>query len=347
LPHIRLVSVLAVLDKLGYIPLPSKAERIFSESIKKCFERLFGQAATTIILNNLSSLYGLSEKELTTNYDIFAKSLYTLSGYGAKIILAYIKEEMLVKAVALSLVSEITEQDIVNPDIEVGHILKKIGYSEILEFVRRTQAGMHTVFVYENENTKHKILDAFLGESYRRSNHSNTATLRNSIGNVTSIIRALISNKQTKFSHINNILYYEDLIYFEKSELLSKISDWINSFKDENNREVLKKFNNEEETITDDSIISPSPSSPQIRMAIEDLSWFLTNRFRLEFVMVEEMLKKYIRNSKPTSILCVYKKSKIFGSEDDINEEMIMRMVKSHSCLILEDPPIIYAATKL
>jgi hypothetical protein len=130
-----LVSVLAVLDKLGYIPLPSKAERIFSESIKKCFERLFGQAATTIILNNLSSLYGLSEKELTTNYDIFAKSLYTLSGYGAKIILAYIKEEMLVKAVALSLVSEITEQDIVNPDIEVGHILKKIGYSEVKQNV--------------------------------------------------------------------------------------------------------------------------------------------------------------------------------------------------------------------
>jgi hypothetical protein len=347
LPHILLVSVLAVLDKLGYIPLPSKAERIFSESVKECFERLFGKDASGIILSNLSSLYGLSEKELITNYDIFAKSLYTLSGYGAKIILAYIKEEMLVKAVALSLVSEITEQDIVNPDIEVGHILKKISYSEVIEFVRRTKAGMHIVFVYENENAKHKVLDAFFGESYRKSNHSNTTTVRNSNGNVTSMIRALISDKQTKFSHINNILYYEDLIYFEKSELLSKISDWIKSIKDENNQEVLKKFNNEEQIITDDSIVYSSPSSPQIRMAIEDLSRFLTNRFRLEFVIVEEMLKKYVRNSKLTSMLCVYNTSNIFGPEDDIDDQMIMRMVKTHSCLILEDPPIIYAATKL
>jgi hypothetical protein len=248
-------------------------------------------------------------------------------------------------SIALSLVSEISEQDIVNPDIGVGDILNKISYSEVIEFVHRTQAGMHIVFVYENENAKHKILDAFLDDSYLWSNHSNTNTVSKSNGNITSMIRAVISNKQTKFSHVNNILYYEDLIHFEKPELLSKISDWINSFKDENNREVLKKFNNEEEIIADDSIISSS--SPEIRMAIEDLSWFLTNGFRREFVLIEEMLKKYISNSKPTSILCVYKTSNIIGSEDDIDEEMIMRMVKSHSCLILEDPPIIYGATKL
>jgi hypothetical protein len=64
--------------------------------------------------------------------DIFAKSLYTLCGYGAKIILYYIKEQILVKAVALSLVSEISEQDIVNPDIG-GDILNKISYSEVIE----------------------------------------------------------------------------------------------------------------------------------------------------------------------------------------------------------------------
>jgi hypothetical protein len=66
LPHIRLVSSLTILDKLGYIPIPSKAECIFSDSVKKSFESLFGKDATPIILNNLSSLYGLSEKELTT-----------------------------------------------------------------------------------------------------------------------------------------------------------------------------------------------------------------------------------------------------------------------------------------
>jgi hypothetical protein len=66
---------LTILDELGYIPVPSKAEYIVSDSIKKSFESLFGNEATVSILNHLTSLYGLSEKELTTNYDIFEKSL--------------------------------------------------------------------------------------------------------------------------------------------------------------------------------------------------------------------------------------------------------------------------------
>lgn len=83
---------LTILDELGYIPVPSKAEYIVSDSIKKSFESLFGQEATISILNHLTSLYGLSEKELTTNYDIFEKSLHIISNYAAKILLRYIKK---------------------------------------------------------------------------------------------------------------------------------------------------------------------------------------------------------------------------------------------------------------
>jgi hypothetical protein len=77
---------LTLLDKLGYIPVSSKAEQIISESIKKSLENLFGHAATVVLLHHSASFYGLSEKELTTNYDIFEKSLSKISGYGAKTI---------------------------------------------------------------------------------------------------------------------------------------------------------------------------------------------------------------------------------------------------------------------
>ena len=346
-----MVSTLAVLDKLGYIPIPSKAESIFSESIKKSFETLFGKDAIPIILYNLSSLYGLSEKELTTNYDIFAKSLYNLSGYGAKIILAHIKKEILVRAVASSLVSEITDKEIANPNIGVEYILKKISYSEVIEFVHRILAGMHVIFVYETENAKHKILDAFLGGSHSGNNHShtntntntNTKTVNNNDANMTSPVKALISNKQTEFSHLDNILYYEDLTRIEKSEILKKILDWINSFTNKSKYELPEKCNKEEEVITDKTI-----TSQEIRLATEDMSWFLSNILGFEFALVEEMLEKHRSSSKPTSILCIYKMSTIFGSDDDvsIDEEMLTRIVKSHSCLILEDPPIIYGATR-
>ena len=336
-------SVLNVLDKLGYIPVPSKAEHIVSESIKKSFESLFGQATTAVLLNNLSSLYGLSEKELITNYDIFEKSLYKISSYGAKIILVYLKKEVLVKAIASSLASEITEKDIVNPDVGVGDILKKINYYEVIEFVRTILPGMHIIFVHENEDAKYKVLAAFLDESY----HQNTTTVNSPL---TSTIKALISNKQTKFSHINNILYYEDLLRIKKSEIIREIWDWINSFKNESNSDVPKKYNNNsKEIITQDVIVSSSSysSPPAIRIAIEDASWFLANNFRHEFLSVEEIIKKYISTFTSTSILCVYKISNIISGYNDIDEEeTIMKIVESHSYVILENPLIIYRTTK-
>jgi hypothetical protein len=346
---IRLVSVLTVLDKLGYIPVPSKAEHIVSESIKESLESLFGQAASAVLLNNLSSIYGLSENELTTNYDIFEKSLYKISGYGAKIILGYLKKEILIKALAASSDSEITEQDIVNPEVGIGDIIKKISFDEITEFVYRIPSSMHIVLVYENEATKYKILDAFFDKAHNHS-HQDTTTTTTASNTITStMIPRLIRHKQTKCGYANDSLYYDDLLCIDKSQIVKKIWNWINSFDYRCTTDIVNKYDNKEIIAQDkdDIIVSPSPSpSTAIRIAIEDASWFLVNNFRHEFLSLEEIIKKNISNFKSTSILCVYKKTRISG-HDVIDEEMIMTMVESHSYVILEEPPfIIYMATK-
>jgi hypothetical protein len=333
-----LVSVLTVLDKLGYVPLPSKAEHIVSESIKKSFESLFGQAATIVVLNNLSSLYGLSEKELTTNYDIFEKSLYKISSYGAKIILGYLKKEILIEAVESSFASEITEQDIVNPDVRIEDIIKKINYYEITEFVHRIPSSMHIVFVYKNEDTKYKVLDAFFCKSHT---HQDTTAASNA--ETSTLIGRLICNKQTKCGYITDRLYYEDLSDIDKSQIAKEIWNWINSFNYRCNTSILNKCRNSEEIIAQDKDYIKTSA---IRIAIEDASWFLVNDFRHEFVSVEEIIKKHISNSKSTNTLCVYKNSSI-SVHNDIDEKMIMRIVESHSYVILEEPLIIYRATKL
>ena len=348
---IRLVSVLTVLDKLGYIPVPSKAEHIVSESIKESLESLFGQAASAVLLNNLSSIYGLSENELTTNYDIFEKSLYKISGYGAKIILGYLKKEILIKALAASSDSEITEQDIVNPEVGIGDIIKKISFDEITEFVYRIPSSMHIVLVYKNEATKYKILDAFFDKAHNHSHQDTTTTTTTTASNTitSTMIPRLIRHKQTKCGYANDSLYYDDLLCIDKSQIVKKIWNWINSFDYRCTTDIVNKYDNKEIIAQDkdDIIVSPSPSpSTAIRIAIEDASWFLVNNFRHEFLSLEEIIKKNISNFKSTSILCVYKKTRISG-HDVIDEEMIMTMVESHSYVILEEPPlIIYRATK-
>ena len=334
-----MVSILTALDELGYVPVPSKTERIVSESIKKSFVNLFGQAATTTVLNNLSSLYGLSENELTTNYDIFEKSLYRLSSYGANIILGYIKKEILIKAVESSLDSEISEEDIANSFVGIRNIMKKISYSEVTKFIDKIVSGMHIVFVHQNEDAKNKLLSAFFNGSYRQNN-------TNAIDSpVTSTIKALISNKQTRFSHISNILHYEDLVCIKESELTRKILDWITSFTDKSNLELPKKCNNNNNEIIIQDSVAVRSFPPTIRIAIDDASWFLANNFRHELALIEEMVKKYTKSSSSTSVLCFYKVSNISGY-NDIDKETIMRIIQSHSYVILEDPLLIYSAIR-
>jgi hypothetical protein len=320
---------LALLDKLGYLPVPSQADHIVSESIKKSLESLFGQVATRVILNYLASFYGLSEKELTSNYDIFEKSLFKISSYGAKKILKDIRKQMLIETIKASLGSEITEQDILNPDIGIGDIIKKISYHEVTKFVHEIPSGEHINLIYENEDTKDKVLSAFLGEYHQDDTAKSQIISR----------RALISNRQTKFNYVNSILHYENLpLDTEKSELVSKIWQWMNHFRNKNYSTIL-----EEDKFDEISGIKNKGSifSSTVRIAIEDAEWFLLN-FRHDFLSLEKIIKKYVDDDKHMSVLCTYNISKFSES----SEVTITAIVESHGYIILEDPLVIYKSAK-
>jgi hypothetical protein len=321
---------LTLLDRLGFIPVSSEAERIISESIKRAFENLFGHDATLVLLHQLASFYGLSEKELTTNYDIFEKSLCKISSYGAKIILRDIRKEMLIETIKFSLGSEITEEDILNPDVGIRDIIKKISYHEITRFVNEIPRGDHVNFIYENEDIKDKVLSAFLSsETHQDEIVNDQITYR----------RGLISNKQTKFNYVDNILYNEDLsVVIEKSELINKLWHWMNCFRNKNYSTRSKPGKDKEISgIKNKDIIA----SLTIRIAVEDAAWFLVNNFTHEFLSFEKIIKKYIDDDKHMSILCTYRISTIPESDD-----IITKIIESHEYVILENPLMIYKSTK-
>ena len=322
---------LTLLDKLGYIPVSSKAEHIISESIKKSLESLFGHAATVVLLHHLASFYGLSEKELTTNYDIFEKSLSKISAYGAKIILKDIRKEMLIETIKSSTGSEITEQDILNPDIGIREIINKIGYDEIAKFVHAMPPGEHINLVYKNEDTKDKVLSSFLSsESYHDEIVNNRITS----------IRGLITTKLTKFNYIKRILYYEDLsLAVKKSEIINKLWDWMIRLRSKNYSTIFKEGRDKEIVRYEDKDIMASSC---VRVAIEDAAWFLLNNFTFEFLSFEKIIKKYLDEDKHMSFLCTYKISDISGSSDD----MLTKIIETHHYVILENPLMIYKSTK-
>ncbi|MGB7955625.1 MAG: hypothetical protein WCF23_16745 [Candidatus Nitrosopolaris sp.] len=112
----------------------------------------------------------------------------------------------------------------------------------------------------------------------------------------------------------SNMLYDKLVLRVQnKHEALKKLSDWM--------------FN----------LHSSNKSDFATRIAFEDGTWWLRNGFADAYVRFEKSLGKHIQNN--LSILCGYDIS-------TFNELYIEAIIESHIYVILDEPLIIYKATK-
>jgi len=118
------------LDELGYVAVPSQADRILYDAARRAIER-FGQSASKAILDHMCSIDGLSEEELLTNFDLLEKSLQIVLRKGAEVVLHDVKTEILTQVVLID--PTITISEIRNPQLTIYNILKRIRSAEALE----------------------------------------------------------------------------------------------------------------------------------------------------------------------------------------------------------------------
>ncbi|HYT02352.1 MAG TPA: hypothetical protein VEL70_05535, partial [Candidatus Acidoferrum sp.] len=72
--HSAKFRYLSALDELRYLPTVYLSDRALHDSIKDSLETVF-KSSSKVLLHKMCSLYGLSENELLTNYDLFERSL--------------------------------------------------------------------------------------------------------------------------------------------------------------------------------------------------------------------------------------------------------------------------------
>jgi predicted transcriptional regulator YheO len=210
---------LSILDKLGYVAIPSQADRILYDAVRRSIER-FGQSASKAMIDHLCSVDGLSEEELLTNFDLLEKSLQRVLRKGAEIVLHDIKTEILTHAVLID--PTITISEIRNPQLTIRNILKRIRSTEALEFIRDKATHKHIAFLYKNESAKNKIFSAFFDTNI---------TDKASKG-------LLLSKKPNNcldqvLSYVNSSMLYEDLLQDSREEKIvgKKLADWVHSLK--------------------------------------------------------------------------------------------------------------------
>jgi predicted transcriptional regulator YheO len=293
-----------ILDKLGYLTIPSQADRILYDATRRSIER-FGPSASKAIIDHLCSVDGLSEEELLTNFDLLEKSLQRVLRKGAEIVLHDIKTEILTHAVLID--PTITISEIRNPQLTIRNILKRIRSTEALEFIRDKATHKHIAFLYKNESAKNKIFSAFFDTNI---------TDKASKG-------LLLSKKPNNgldqvLSYVNSSMLYEELLQDSREEkiVVKKLADWVHSLK--NLR--LNNFKND-----------------ATRIASEDVTWWVRNGFADHYCKgFEESMGRSLQDD--LSVLCGYNIS------DYSNNGTINRMIATHGYVILDETSILYRA---
>jgi hypothetical protein len=260
-----------ILDKLGYIPIPSRSDKILYDAARRSIER-FGQSASKAILDHMRSMDGLSEEELLTNFDLLEKSLQRVLRKGAEVVLHDIKIEILTHAVLMD--PTITISEIRNPQLTIRNILKRIRSTEALEFIREKASRKHIAFLYRNEDAKNKIFSAFFDTNI---------TDKASKG-------LLLSKKPNNglvqvLNYVNSSILYQELLQESRDELVvvKKLADWLYSLKN----------------------LRLDTKNAATRIASEDVTWWVRNGFADHYCKgFEESIGSSLQDD--LSVLCGY-----------------------------------------
>ncbi|MEO9363014.1 MAG: hypothetical protein ABI348_03850 [Nitrososphaera sp.] len=134
-----------LLDERGYKPLKMQEKAVASAALGSL--TVLGESSVRALLYHMSTLAGVQEKEILSNYKEFEKGLWSTLGSGADIILKHF-DEMLARNVQAT-------------DMGPSEILDAIRRDGPYVFMRNVSAGEHVLLLYRSAQFRDRMLGAF------------------------------------------------------------------------------------------------------------------------------------------------------------------------------------------
>lgn len=139
------MDVPRLLDERGYKPLKIHEKVVASAALSSL--TVLGESSVRALLYHMSTLAGMQEREILSNYKEFEKGLWSTLGSGADIILKRF-DEMLAKNVQ-------------ETNMGPREILDAIRRDEPYVFMRNVSAGEHVLLLYRSAQFRDRMLGAF------------------------------------------------------------------------------------------------------------------------------------------------------------------------------------------
>ena len=159
-------KLINLIENSGYIYRNQKTDIVIRDIILNVLNRI-GKSYSKALIYQICNLYGLSQNELLSNYELFEKSITRVLGKTGFPIILRIKKELL-KYLVLNKF-EINVKDILDPSFNVPKIINKLVESDNYELISENlNKGNHIFLLCSNDKYIEKIINNLMQISENR-----------------------------------------------------------------------------------------------------------------------------------------------------------------------------------
>ena len=303
-------KLINLIENNGFIYRNQKTDVVIRDIIINVLNRI-GKYYSKALIYQICSLYGLSQNELLSNYELFENSLTRILGKTGYPIILRIKKELL-KYLILNKF-EISTKDILDPSFNVPQIIAKLSESY----------NYHLISENLNNKRNHMILLSSNYDKYTEKIITNLVRISKSIRDIKRVVIVL----HDQFDEKRYFRSVPDIDIYYMNDIFSSSSSSFEEFFKHNNK--IDPINFEQFNNTNIQVFC--------FIDIQILRQF--NNYKILKILEDKFEQLYNLN-ETIQICCIYDVSNFYTKEYEI--KLLSDFINHHDMVIVDEPLAMY-----
>ena len=302
-------KLINLIENSGFIYRNQTTDIVVKDIVLNVLNRI-GKSYSKALIYQICTLYGLSQNELLSNYELFENSLTRVLGKTGYPIILRIKKELLKYLIMNKF--EIKIKDILDPSFNVPHIIDKLSESYNYQLISQN---------LNNNKRNHMILLSNNDDKHIQKIITNLVQISKNIRNIKRVVIVL----HDQFDEKRYFRSVSDIDIYYVNDIVSSYSSIDKFFKLDNNNLInFEQFDN---------------SNIQIFCFIDIQILNHLNNYKI-LKILEEKFEKLYNINELIQICCIYDVSNFYAKEYEI--KLLRDFINHHNIVIIDEPLIMY-----
>ena len=309
-------KLINLIENSGFIVRNQTTDIVVKNIVLNVLNRI-GKSYSKALIYQICSLYGLSQNELLSNYELFENSLTRVLGKTGYPIILRIKKELLKYLIMNKF--EINIKDILDPSFNVPHIIDKLSESYNYQLISENLT---------NNKQNHMILLSNSDDKHIKKIITNLDQISKNTRNIKRVVIVL----HDQFDEKRYFRSVSDIDIYYVNDIISSYSSIGKFFKLDENYDI----NNNIDLINFEQFDN---SNIQIFCFIDIQILNQLNNYKILKILEEKFEKLYNLNEL-IQICCIYDVSNFYAKEYEIKP--LRDFINHHDMVIVDEPLIMY-----